>query len=196
MLGLGFEYTKQGFRKDSFAVRHRLTGMHALATEAWQFRYEGQFNDVIGKSDLLLHGLARAPHNTVNFFGFGNETVYDKDLTDPPIRYYRSRFDIYSAEVMLRTNLAQNINFAVGPSITAATLEPENNYGRYLDDFDKTDSARLYANKSYAGLRVLSRSTPATISLSPPADCSGILPFSAVKASPAPAGICCRCGRT
>ncbi|WP_423737317.1 BamA/TamA family outer membrane protein [Chitinophaga caseinilytica] len=153
LLGLGMEYTGQGFRKDSFAVRHRLTGMHALATEAWQFRYEGQFNDVVGKSDLLLHGLARAPHNTVNFFGFGNETEYDKNKSDPTIRYYRSRFDFYSAEVMLRTRLAQNITFAVGPSITAATLEPENNYGRFLDDFDKADSARLFANKSYAGLR-------------------------------------------
>ncbi|WP_341834567.1 BamA/TamA family outer membrane protein [Chitinophaga pollutisoli] len=153
LLGVGMEYTGQGFRKDSFAVRHRLTGMHALATEAWQFRYEGQFNDVIGKSDLLLYGLARAPHNTVNFFGFGNETVYDKNVTDPPIRYYRSRFNIYSAEMMLRTNLAQNISFAIGPSVTAASLEPEHNYGRFLDAFDKGDSVRLYAKKSYAGLR-------------------------------------------
>lgn len=153
LLGVGLEYTGQGFRKDSFAVRHRLTGMHALATEAWQFRYEGQFNDVIGKSDLLLHGMARAPHNTVNFFGFGNETEYNKEITDPAIRYYRSRFDIYAAEVMLRTNLAQNIHFSIGPSITAAKLEAENNYGRYLNEFAKPDSARIFANKSYAGLR-------------------------------------------
>lgn len=154
LLGLGVQYTRQGFRKDSFAVKHTLTGMHALATEAYQFRYQGQFNDVIGKADLLVGALVRAPHNTVNFFGFGNETAYDKDITDPAIRYYRSRFNIYSGEVSLRTNLAQNITATITPSVTAVTLEAEDNEGRFLTSYtdNKLDSASLFRNKYYTGL--------------------------------------------
>lgn len=155
LIGLGVQYMGQGFRKDSFAVKHTFTGMHAVATEAFQFKYEGQFNDVIGKSDILLYGIAKAPHNTANFFGFGNETVYDKDITDPPIRYYRSRFNLYSVEALLRTNLAQNISFGIGPSLTAATLEQEDNEGRFLTNYDVhgLDSASLFKNKYFAGLR-------------------------------------------
>lgn len=155
LIGLGLQYTGHGFRKDSFAVKHTFTGVHAVATEAYQFKYEGQFNDVIGESDILLYGIAKAPHNTANFFGFGNETVYDKNITDPPIRYYRSRFNLYSVEGLLRTNLAQQISFGIGPSLTAVTLEQEDNEGRFLTNYDahKLDSAALFKNKYFAGLR-------------------------------------------
>jgi hypothetical protein len=155
LLGLGLEYKGHGFRKDSFAVRHVLSGMHAVATRAYQFKYQGQFNDVIGKADLLIGALIRAPHNTANFFGFGNETEYNKDITDPSIRYYRSRFDIYMGEVSLRNNFNQYISATITPSITAVTLEPEHNEGRFLTDYNanKLDSAHLFANKYHAGLR-------------------------------------------
>ncbi len=156
LLGLGLQYKGHGFRKDSFAVRHIISGMHAVATQAYQFKYQGQFNDVIGRSDLLVGALIRAPHNTANFFGFGNETEYDKEITDPAIRYYRGRFNIYMGEVALRTNLAQNISGTITPSITAVTLNAEDNAGRYLTNFDlnKLDSAQLFANKLHAGLRL------------------------------------------
>ena len=59
-------------------------------------------------------------------------------------------------EVALRTNLAQNISGTITPSITAATLNAEDNAGRYLTNFDlnKLDSAQLFANKLHAGLRL------------------------------------------
>ncbi|WP_343699957.1 BamA/TamA family outer membrane protein [Chitinophaga sp.] len=156
LLGLGLEYKGHGFRKDSFAVKHTFSGMHAVATEAYQFKYQGQFNDVIGKADLILGALVRAPHNTANFFGFGNETAYNKEITDPAIRYYRARFNIYMGEVTLRNNFSPNISATVTPSITAVTLEPEHNAGRFLTNYDanKLDSAHLFANKYHAGLRL------------------------------------------
>ncbi|WP_173003158.1 BamA/TamA family outer membrane protein [Chitinophaga sp. SYP-B3965] len=152
-LGLGIQYIGHGFRKDSFAVKHTFTGTHAVATQAYQFRYQGQFNDVIGKTDLLLTGIAKAPHNTVNFFGFGNETEY-KDTTDPKIRYYRSRFNIYSVSAALRTNLTQNVTFFAGPTVSAVTLEAEDNENRFLTNYkaNMLDSATLFKNKYYAGI--------------------------------------------
>lgn len=155
LLGLGLQYTGHGFRKEPFAVKHTLTGVHALATSAFSFKYAGEFTDVIGGSDLVVNGLARAPHNTMNFFGFGNETSFNKDLTDPAIRYYRSRFNVFSLDAALRSHLTQNITATIGPSITAVTLEQEDNEDRFLTDYDlnKIDSATIFKNKYHAGLR-------------------------------------------
>lgn len=155
LLGLGLQYIGHGFRKDPFAVKHTLTGVHALATSAFSFKYAGEYTDAIGRADLLVNALARAPHNTMNFFGFGNETSFDKEITDPAIRYYRSRFNVFSLDAALRANLAQNITATVGPSVTAVTLEAEDNAGRFLTDYDlnKIDSATVFKNKFHAGLR-------------------------------------------
>lgn len=155
LLGLGFQYIGHGFRKEPFAVKHTFTGSHAVATAAFSFRYAGEFTDVIGKSDLLVNGIARAPHNTMNFFGFGNETEFNKNLTDPAIRYYRSRFNLYSVEAMLRNNLSQNVTLSVGPTITAVTLDEEANTGRYLHDYvtNNIDPNTIFKNKYHAGLR-------------------------------------------
>lgn len=155
LLGLGLQYTGNSFRKEPFAEKHTFTGIHALATKAFSFKYAGEFTDVFGRSDLLVNALARAPHNTMNFFGFGNETSFDKQISDPPIRYYRSRFNVYSLETALRSTLAQNITATFGPSVTIVSLTEEENEGRYLTDYDinHIDSASIFRNKLHVGLR-------------------------------------------
>ena len=40
--------------------------------------------------DLLAHAHILAPENTINFFGFGNESVFNTG-TKEGIRYYRSK---------------------------------------------------------------------------------------------------------
>jgi hypothetical protein len=100
-LGVGFRYTVQGFHKDPYKQLHTLVLDHALATKAYAFRYDLEAIHAIGSLDLLLHTSARAPNNTINFFGFGNQSVYDKDTKDG-IRYYRTRFNVYDADLQLR----------------------------------------------------------------------------------------------
>lgn len=151
-LGAGFQYTTQGFRKRPFASRQTLTAGHSLATEAWQFRYLGEFTDVIGNTDLSITASVNAPNNTINFFGLGNETVFDKSNT---IRYYRTRFSLYNIEPLLKTRLARSVQLYYGPSFTYYTLGKNSNTGRFITDFTKNglDSSSVFQSKTYAGLR-------------------------------------------
>lgn len=155
LLGLGFQYTKHGFRKEPFAARHTFTAGHALATSAWQFRYQGEFTDAIGRTDLLLLGSARAPHNTINFFGLGNETVFDKS-GDKTISYYRARYNLYNVEALLKSKLSSHLQLAYGPTFNYYALDKDENDGRYVSKFPSNglDSASVYTDKYYAGLRV------------------------------------------
>lgn len=154
LLGLGFQYTGQGFRKTPFAVRHTFTAGHSLATQAFRFRYEGEFTDAIGNTDLSLSASARAPHNTINFFGLGNETVFDES-NGKDIWYYRSRYNLYNAEALLKTKLASSLQFFYGPSFTYYALDKDENQDRYVSKFPQNglDSLGVYATKQYAGLR-------------------------------------------
>lgn len=152
-LGVGFQYTKQGFRKRPFASRQTLTAGHSLGTEAWQFKYLGEFTDVIGNTDLALTATAKAPNNTINFFGYGNETVFEKDLK---IKYYRTRFSLYNVEPLFKTNLSNKFQLIYGPTFTYYTLDKDATKGRIIEDFDKNglDSLSVYQSKFYAGLKL------------------------------------------
>ncbi|TWI92413.1 BamA/TamA family outer membrane protein [Chitinophaga japonensis] len=154
LLGLGFQYTGHGFRKEPFAVRHTFTAGHSVATSAYQFHYRGEFTDAIGNTDLELEANARAPHNTVNFFGLGNESVFDRENRD--IWYYRSRYNLYGAEALLKSKLASRVRLFYGPSFSSYALDTDENDDRYVSKLTENglDSIGVYATKQYAGLRV------------------------------------------
>lgn len=77
-IGARIEIIKQGFRKEPYRMRQYLKASRALSTSSYQFNYEGDYIKVIGNHDLLLRADVRAPINVTNFFGLGNETVFDK----------------------------------------------------------------------------------------------------------------------
>lgn len=152
LLGAGFKYTRQeGFRKKPFASQHTLTAAHSFSTNAFNIRYIGEWTDVIGKTDIVLKGTAKAPNNTQNFFGRGNESKYDDNNA---IRFYRSRFNIYEASAALRWgNLTQNVSF--GPAFQYYTFDADDNKDRFIispDVVSSYDSLTLANDKAHVGL--------------------------------------------
>ena len=55
---------------------------------SYQVNYSGEFNNVFHNKDVLVHANLVDPALN-NFFGFGNETMYDKTKG---IDYYRVRY--------------------------------------------------------------------------------------------------------
>ncbi|MFB6457420.1 BamA/TamA family outer membrane protein [Chitinophaga sp. Hz27] len=156
LLGLGGQYLKHGFRKEPFASRQTFSATHALSTRAWNFRYEGIFTDVIGKTDLIARATAKAPNNTINFFGYGNETIFDKSKPGK-ISYYRARFNLYSAELLLKTDFGPKLNISYGPVGGYYAFNKGENNGRFITNWAENglDSANTYANKGYIGGKVV-----------------------------------------
>lgn len=157
-LGVALQMIRHSFRKEPYAAKHIFTATHSLATRAWNFKYDGEFTDVIGKSDLLLAASAKAPNNTINFFGLGNETVFDKS-GGKRITYYRARFNLYSLEALLRTSLSNHFSISYGPTLTNYAFNKDENDDRFITNFAKNglDSASVYSNKSYAGLKLVAQ---------------------------------------
>ncbi len=111
--------------------------------------------DLIGKLDLVLAGNIKAPNNTQNFFGLGNETQFP-NTGDQKIKYYRSRYSIIETAALLRANPTKKLSFLFGPVFQRYWIDRDDNNGRFIDDPKQNglDSTTLYASKSYAGLQL------------------------------------------
>jgi hypothetical protein len=83
-----------------YASVQQFTVAHSFSTKAYRIRYKGEWIKAVGKADITLQGFASAPENTINFFGRGNETTYDK--TGDYKTYYRTRFGQYQLYTALR----------------------------------------------------------------------------------------------
>jgi hypothetical protein len=153
-LGLGLEYTTQGFHKVPFKTLQVLTVDHSLATKAYLFKYRLEAIDAVGKLDFLVHADVRSPNNTINFFGFGNETVFDKHEPDG-VLYYRARYDSYEFDVQLRKNFGSFLSIAAGPIIQYFSLDSADNFDRYINqtEINELNKTQLYEDKAYVGGR-------------------------------------------
>lgn len=149
-LGAGVLLKKHGFRKEPFAVRHRLSANYSIATSSYNFRYSGDYIDAIRKWDLNLNMDIKAPNYVNNFFGLGNETLYDQERD---IDYYRMRYKMMEFNVLFKNKLGNFQHFYIGP--TFQRIELNNTPGRYISDvpFEELGDLNLFDWKNYMGLQ-------------------------------------------
>lgn len=151
-LGAGVQYTKYGFRKEPYAQRHRLLIGHALATEASNVKYYGHFVNVIGKNDVKINFDARAPDNVSNFFGAGNETQFVK-TDENPITYYRTRYNLITAQVKLEHTFARTFKVYGGLIAQYYSTDSMENLGRYINVYDAANpDENVFTKKIFLGL--------------------------------------------
>ena len=155
-LGGGFIYTTHGFRKDPFKSNHMFTGAVAVATGSFNFKYTGTFTDAVGKWDLLWHFDAKSPDFVSNFFGFGNETVFDQNADDEfnldsNIDFYRIRFNFYHNELLLKKNIGESASFSFGHSWQTSKVDQDYDGEErfFLDNPDLSDS--FFDQKAHTG---------------------------------------------
>ncbi|MEO1253622.1 MAG: BamA/TamA family outer membrane protein, partial [Bacteroidota bacterium] len=143
-LGGGFQYTKHGWRKEPFAAKHSFTAIGAFATGSYQFNYDADFTDVLGKWDLNTSILLQEPFFVNNFFGVGNETEFDMDQTDDAIDFYRVRMDRFEANAGLSKNVGAKAKFYFGSGYK--TVKVQRSPDRFITErFD--DNNNFKTNK-------------------------------------------------
>ena len=149
LVGIGFSRRSYGFRKEPYATDQRLVTLYAPAEGAYQFKYDGVFNKVISKEDLLIHAQLVNP-TLNNFFGFGNESVFDKHK---PLQFYRVRYKYFEADLLLRKRFNDIIQFSAGPAYYHYWSRYNDNYKRILGDPSVvgSDSTGIYGVKQFFG---------------------------------------------
>lgn len=158
-LGGGFLFLRQGFRKEPFSQRHLFLASIAPETGSYNFRYQGKFTDAFAKWDLELDADVKAPNYVNNFFGMGNESVFDDEVDDVPgigvdeaIQYYRYRFNEIAFYPSLSREVAGAATLQFGPMFQRVKLErPDGD--RYIEEYANELPGDLFGNgQSFAGL--------------------------------------------
>jgi len=128
---------------------------HALSTKAYLVKYAFEATHAIGRLDFLAHADIKAPNNTINFFGFGNESFYDKSTKDG-VRFYRARYNSYDVDLQLRKRFGSVFSIAAGPVFQYFSLDSLDNFDRFVNQtaVNGLDRNELYLHRSYGGGRV------------------------------------------
>lgn len=149
-LGLGINMTSPGFRKTPYGNSQTVDFLYSFGTSALQFNYAGVWTKAIGKADFLLNATVKAPSNTQNFFGLGNQTPYDDQAR---LSYYRARFNLYKLDPALRWKTKKS-SFTFGPSLEYYTYDSSDNSGRLISVpgmLHSSDSTTVDREKLFIG---------------------------------------------
>ncbi|MGB8190683.1 MAG: ShlB/FhaC/HecB family hemolysin secretion/activation protein [Chitinophagaceae bacterium] len=152
-VGLGYEVTKQGWRKEPFASKQGLYARYSISQNAFSFGYQGIFTHAIGGWDLYMNADYDAIRWT-NYFGIGNETI---ELPQPQqnFDYYRVRSREIYAGIGLNKKLGQWSYLRVTPFFQATKVI--NDKGRFLADntvggLTRGTEGQSYSWDNYAGV--------------------------------------------
>lgn len=124
-IGMSFNYTVNGFKREKYTAKHKLTLNYYFATNGIEANYSGDFVKVIGKWNLNLSAGFTSPAFTHNFFGYGNQTENFED--DLGMDYNRMRIQSLSFKPSLFKVGRNNGRIEFGLGITDVKVEKTKN---------------------------------------------------------------------
>lgn len=158
-LGGGFITINQGFRKDPFKSKHLFLASYAANTSSANFRYDGRFTGIIGKWNGEIDADVKMPNYVNNFFGWGNESKFNKNINDEPginvgrpINYYRVRFKEIRFDLKLARKIGSVGFFKIGPSYQRLEIESPEGKDRYIVNEYIPTHPLIEKDRNYLGL--------------------------------------------
>jgi len=149
-LGGGFLFTKQKWRKDPFFYQQQLLANVAFATGSFSFKYDAIFTDIIGKWDIVPSLTIDEPFFVNNFFGLGNETVFDQELD---IDFYRVRYARNIFDLMIKNDLNDYLSVYFGPTFKRVNVEEQED--TFLKESDNPlNNPSTFRDHFYGGGRI------------------------------------------
>lgn len=159
-VGGGFLWTKHGFRKQPYKSQHLFLASYAPLTSSYNFKYDGRFNQVFGKWGVEVDLDWKAPNFVNNFFGFGNETKFDRDIDeveaydlDRAVDYYRIRLEQVDYRAKLTHPLGAYAKIKFGPVFQRVEIEdPGTDEARFIIGYAADQTKPLLdVEKSFLG---------------------------------------------
>lgn len=151
-LGFSLKFIRHGFRKDPYKNMHEFGIQYAFSTQAFNVRYYAEYISVFGRTtDLLTDIDIKAPNNTTNFFGYGDQSIYDKSKPGQ-FRYYRARYNLSDLSLLIRKRFSEKVTLMFGPTAEFYKLDSTDNIGRNIvTTIPNVNKSILFAKQSWFG---------------------------------------------
>lgn len=149
-LGASLRVTKPGFRKEPYASSHFFYLARALESSSWHARYDADFIGIAKKTDLLFRSDALLPTVRTYFFGYGNNSIYNKANG---FQYYLARYRFVDASLQVRYAPLSWLRFRAGPTLQYLQMVADRNKDRYISTIlpQGTNGGSLYDGFWYGG---------------------------------------------
>jgi len=147
---LKYKKVTPGFHKEPYSSTHLVSLTHSLSSSSFHFQYNADFINTIGKSDVLIRSDLMLPTSQTNFFGLGNNTLFEKSKHKQD--YYHMRYDLGDAALLQRIPIGQWMRFEYGPSFQFLQLCKEENDNKFISTYyPETNYPDDYKRKLYVG---------------------------------------------
>jgi len=148
-LGPRYKLITTGFRKEPYSSKHILYVTRSTLTPAWHFHYNGEFLKIANKTDLLINTDAEVPTVRTRFFGWGNNTFFDKNKGSD---YYKVQYRIADASFLFRRWLSSWTSLKFGPVIQNFQVNVKDANNKFFNAVYPMQSASgSYNNKWFTG---------------------------------------------
>ena len=78
-IGFVENFTTYGLQRNPFTAKHSLSASYYTGNSGYDISYKGEFSNIFHNWNFAVEGKYTSPNFAQNFFGFGNDTTYDKD---------------------------------------------------------------------------------------------------------------------
>ena len=147
-VGINLNYTVNNFKQNPYTQRHVLNAFYYFATGGLEFNYAAHFPGLLGKWVIDVESLYTTPNFAMNYFGYGNESKYDDDLS---LDYNRVRIRKFNASGAIRHVGRYGSEFSVQPIFQRMTVEETENRFINLPNIVNPD---VFNTQNYGSLKV------------------------------------------
>ncbi|MEO0525868.1 MAG: metallophosphoesterase [Bacteroidota bacterium] len=130
-IGFADTYTFNGFKQNPFTSQHSFSASFYFATSGYDIGYRGEFAQVLGKANLELGAKFTSPNFSINFFGFGNESVNDDDDLELDFNRVKIRNLSFTPSLVWRGDFGSK--FRIG--VSYEDIDVENTEDRFINTF-------------------------------------------------------------
>lgn len=146
MLGVNTKLVRKIYDQQDFFQQHKLRARFDFATNGGYLEYTGKFRNNTRNWYFQVELITRSANYTQNFFGYGNQTTYRRDLFRE--NYFRIRTEQLLLYPSYKYQGRNGGEFLFGPTFESIKIVDTSN--RFIDQFFKDED---YTSNKFVGVQ-------------------------------------------
>ncbi|OXB24979.1 metallophosphoesterase [Flavobacterium tructae] len=148
-LGFNLNYTVNNFKQNPYTQKHVLNGFYYFATEGFELNYAAHFPGLLGKWVIDVESQYTTPNFTVNYFGYGNETINNTEQFG--MDYNRVRIQKFNVSAAIRHVGRYGSEFSIQPMFQQMRVEETKN--RFID-IPNIINPEIFQSQTFGGAKI------------------------------------------
>ena len=153
ILGAGFNYTSQAFKKEPFASQHKFLMNYSFRYPSFEIKYEGEINSVFRNIDFVGTLDYNSPNFQGYYYGLGNKS---ENPQSDDHKYNSIRFEKLVVNPQARIKFNGQHQIKMGLFFEQSRLQETDN--RFVTDFanpkNDLDPVEDFSTRKYLGINI------------------------------------------